>query len=181
MREIYHYSSSKFPIIIGIIVVWLFLLTINILGIDLNKEFLADIFRINIIISICVLFYICVMLFFLYQTIYNGLIYLKCYKKESLIINNTDQILVYKTIINDETKVINVDFEDIYLIKKYKATYINLYYYEVFYTENDIVKKIVVSISLATNLEKKIKKKIKLIKEENIFCEKLPEPESWIK
>ena len=68
--------------------------------------------------------------------------------------------------LNNQIKEVKANYDDIYLIKRYKATFINLYYYEVFYTQNDVIKKIVVSISLAPNLEKKIKKKIKLIKEE---------------
>jgi hypothetical protein len=97
-----------------------------------------------------------------------------------LEINNIEGYILYRVKTNDAIKEVRANYEDIYLIKRYKATFINLYYYEVFYTEKDVIKKIVVSISLATNLHKKIKKKVKLIKEEDVFCVKLPEPQSWL-
>ncbi len=181
MKRKYNYYSSKIPIIISVVIVYLLIITINCLSINLNRDYFVSIFNINIIVTIGVIFYVFVNLFFLFQATYNGLIYIKQLNNGYLEINNSDRYLNYLLKFdNKETNEIKVNYDDIYLIKRYKCTFVNLYYYEVFYTDRDVIKKIVVSISTVSNLEKKIKKKIKLIKEEDIFCSKLPEPESWI-
>lgn len=144
------------------------------------KNIIPIIFSIDIILTIGMLFYISLMSVFFIQAIFNTKIYIDGYNEEKLEINNREGYLLYNVKMNEQIKEVRANYDDIYLIKRYKATFINLYYYEVFYKENDVIKKIVVPISLASNLEKKIKKKIKLIKEEDLFCRKLPLPESWI-
>lgn len=180
MKSIYKCSSSKRQILLSEIVI--IIVTICSLSIFLYwvKDVITYIFSIDIMVTIGVLFYSLIIFFGLIQAGYNGLIYRNSYKEEKLEINNNEGYLIYSVNSNNHIKEVKANYDDIYLIKRYKATFINLYYYEVFYTENNVIKKIVVSISLATNLEKKIKKKIKLIKEENVFCTKLPLPESWI-
>lgn len=144
-------------------------------------SYISDIFSNDVIVIFGQLFYFSILLFLIWQTIFNAKIYIDGFnKEEKLEINNNQNYMLYSVKINEQIQEIKANFDDIYLIKCYKATFINLYYYEVFYTEDDVIKKIIVSISLVPNLEKKIKKKIKLIKEEDTFCPKLPKPKSWI-
>mgnify|MGYP000958315585 CR=1 FL=1 len=181
MRKKYQYHSSKIPAIISVIVVYLLIITINYMTISLNLNYLDNAFNINIIVAVGMIFYIVANLFFLFQASYNGFKYMQKINDEYLEINNSVGVLIYQLSSDcKELREVKINFDNIYLIKQYKCTFINLYYYEVFYTEKDVIKKIVISISLATNLHKKIKKKVKLIKEEGVFCTKLPEPQSWL-
>ena len=176
MRNKYNHSSSKREIIISEIVQVLIQVGATYIFYSRVKSFINEIFSIDIMATVGVLFFLGIMLFFLIQAIYNGIIYWKSYNEEWLEINNEEQYLLYKTNLNGQLKEVRVNYDDIYLIKCYKGTYINLYYYEIFYTESQVIKKIVVPITLESNIEKKIEKKNKVIKEEEEFCSKLPTP-----
>jgi len=178
MKSIYKCTSTKHQILLSVVVV-IIIIIFSLSIFFYRVKDVSDIFSIDIVLTFGVLFYFSIMLLLLIQAAYNTIIYINGYKEEKLEINNNEGYLIYSINLDNYLKEVKANYDDIYLIKRYKATLINLYYYEVFYTENDVIKKIVVSISLATNLEKKIEKKIKLIKEEDIFCAKLPEPESW--
>jgi len=180
MRNKYNLSSSKRKIIISEIVQVLIQVGATYIFYSRVKSFINEIFSIDIMATLGVLFFLGIMLFFLIQAIYNGIIYWKSYNEEWLEINNEEQYLLYKTNLNGQLKEVRVNYDDIYLIKCYKVTYINLYYYEISYNESQVIKKIVVPITLASNIEKKIEKKIKVIKEENVFCSKLPTPSTWM-
>lgn len=179
MKSIYKFSSSKHQVLISLMVVVVILICSQLIFFYKVSD-ISVFFSNGIILIFGVLFYFSIMLLLIIQAIFNTRLYVSSYKNEQLEINNIEGYILYRVKTNDAIKEVRANYEDIYLIKRYKATFINLYYYEVFYTEKDVIKKIVVSISLATNLHKKIKKKVKLIKEEDVFCVKLPEPQSWL-
>lgn len=91
-----------------------------------------------------------------------------------LEINNEKRYLLYTNVIDGETKQAKANFDDIYLLKYNKAKFVNLCFYEILYVENGNNKKVVISIAIVDNLEKKIDKTIKLIKEEVTFFDEFP-------
>lgn len=179
MKSIYKYSSSKYQVLTSLMVVVVILICSQLIFFYKVSD-ITVFFSNGIILIFGVLFYFSIMLLLIIQAVFNTRLYVSSYKDEQLEINNIEGYILYRVKTNDDIKEVRANYEDIYLIKRYKATFINLYYYEVFYTERDVIKKIVISISLATNLHKKIKKKVKLIKEEDVFCTKLPDPQSWL-
>jgi len=94
--------------------------------------------------------------------------------KSELELNNEKRYILYKNEIQGEVKQAIANYDDIYLLKYNKAKFVNLSYYEIFYNEDEVKKKIVVSIALTNNLEKKIDKTIELIKEEKVFFDEFP-------
>ena len=179
MKSIYKCSSSKYQISFSAIVVFVILMC-SLLIFFYRVSDISEIFSNDIILIFGELFYFSILLLLIIQAIFNTKLYIYGQNEDKLEINNSKDYLLYSVKMNGQIKEVKANYDDIYLIKRYKATFINLYYYEVFYTENGVIKKIVVSISLAPNLDKKIRKKIKLIKEETVFCGTLPKPESWI-
>ena len=170
----YHFSSSKYPIIISVLVLILFELffiwmyqqyAINYPKVDISTSLTLILGRLLFILFIAFLFA---------QACVNAYNISKLDPKAELEINNEKRYILYKNEVKGEVKQAIANYDDIYLLKYNKAKFINLSYYEILYNENDVKKKIVVSIALTTNLEKKIDKTIELIKEEKAFFDEFP-------
>jgi len=174
MKLKYQFTSSKKPIIVSLlifIVLVLFILFIhfnsNITGVDFFK---CDTFIMHLTLVLIGLCY----LFAFFQAFLNAYLISCLDPIAQLEIDNQKQYIVYSNVINGELKKAQANFEDIYLLKYNKAKFINLSYYEVFYKVNDVTKKIIISIALTNNLEKKIDKTIKFVKNEIVFFDEFP-------
>jgi len=112
--------------------------------------------------------------FFAVCSIKNTIFFLKLDPHAKLEINNEENYLLYINIVDGVKKEVKVDFTDIYLIQWNKARLDNLSYYFIFYKKNEVIKKIVVSNTLTTKLEKKIDKQIEIVKVEKLYFEEFP-------
>lgn len=112
--------------------------------------------------------------FMLISAILNAYFISKLDPKAQLEINNEKRYLLYSNIVNGEIKYAKANFDDIYLLRYNKTIFSNLCFYEILFKENEENKKIVVSIALTDNIEKKIDKTIKFIKEEVVFFDEFP-------
>jgi len=170
----YIFSSSKTVIylaILGLIAVqsffiWLFFLyTFDLSSNDSVVAFILGMRKI-IFGVLCAFFAVC--------TIKNVMFFLKLDPHAKLEINNEEKYLLYMNIVDGVKKEAKVEFADIYLIEWNEARFDNLSFYEIFYKKNEVIKKIVVSNTLTTKLEKKIDKQIEIVKVEKLYFDEFP-------
>ena len=171
----YFFKNSKYTIVKSVSVVILFELFFIWLYIQrgINIPTKDHVIYLFLIIGRIVL--VIWLVFWLISAFLNSYIISRLDPKAELEINNDNHYLLYTNFVRGEKKQAKTNFDDIYFLKYNKAKFVNLSYYEVFYKENDVKKKIVISFALTNNIEKKIDKKIKFIKEEIVFFNEFPE------
>jgi len=127
-------------------------------------------------LTVFVLSLLVITILILFSAIYNGRKFLNYAPFAELEIFNDEGYLIYRNIIEGQTKEIKVQLNDIYFIKRNFCDPVYLYFDEVFYTENKIIKRIVLSIALVNKIEKIIKtsKKVKVTEYHNFYYEKIP-------
>jgi len=171
----YYFKNSKYPIVKSILVVILFELFFIWLYVQCGINIPTNDHVIYLLLILGRILLIIWLVFWLISASLNAFIISELDPKAELEINNDKHYLLYTNFVNGERKQAKTDFDDIYLIKYNKAKFVNLSFYEIHYTEKEIKKRIILSIGLTDDLEKKIDKKIKLIKEEIVFFNEFPE------
>jgi len=170
----YFFKSSRCPIVKSVLIVillelffiWLYLQHgLNIPTNDHVIYLLAIIGRIILIIWL---------VFWILSAFVNAYIISKLDPNAELEINNEEHYILYTNFVNGEKKQAKTNFDDIYLLKYNKTKFINLSFYEIHFTENEFKKRIIVSIGLTDNLEKKIDKTIEFVKNEIEFFDEFP-------
>lgn len=119
---------------------------------------------------VVVLFFI----FMFFQAFFNAYYFWKLDPKAELEIDNEKRIIKYSNVVDNEFKQVEVDYENIFMIRYNKAKFINLSFCEIFYKTSNAKKSIVISIALIQNLEKKIDKEIEIVKVEEVFYSDFP-------
>jgi hypothetical protein len=171
----YFFKNSKYTIVKSVFVVILFELFFIWLYIQRGINIPTNDHVIYLFLIIGRIVLVIWFVFWLISAFLNSYIISRLDPKAELEINNDNHYLLYTNFVRGEKKQAKTNFDDIYLLKYNKAKFVNLAFYEINYTEKEIKKKIIVSISLTDNLEKKIDKTIKFVKNEIVFFDKFPE------
>ena len=171
----YFFKNSKYPILKSIFVVILLELFFIWLYVQHGTNIPINDHVIYSLLILGRILFVIWLVFWLLSAVLNAYIISRLDPNAELEINNDKHYLLYTNSVVGEKKQAKTNFDDIILLKYNKAKFVNLSFYEIHYTENEINKRIIVSIGLTDNLEKKIDKTIKFVKNEIVFFDEFPE------
>jgi fumarate reductase subunit C len=132
-----------------------------------SNELLVIVFDfVVVVINVMILFSAC----------YNGYKFYAFNPDAELEIFNKEGYLIYKDMVNGQPLEKKIQLDSIYFIRRNYCLPFALFYDEVFYTENDKIKNVIISVTLVDKIEKKIKttKKIKVVEEQKFFYKHFP-------
>jgi len=162
MENHYKFKVSKGRIFFEVFKLLLFVIAIPFIIFNQDEIHLLLIY--NTVIFLFELVVTALTLSYLFVTFYNGYIFLNFNPNAELEIFNDSRFLIYKNEVGNEKVEVKVNLEDIYFIKRNFCKTVFLYYDEIFYMENEKIKKIIVPISLVYKIEKRMStsKRIKI-------------------